>query len=94
MRSLNAYSSGAYIAKITLFVICSIFITSAAVVNAAANAGAEIATAPNTNIDRYIFAIGANNGNKNQVQLRYAESDAESFVKVMQEMGGVPAKCW
>lgn len=106
MRSLNAYSSGAYIAKITLFAICAIFIAAATVnaatVNAAnattasgaavTNAGAEIATAPNTNIDRYIFAIGANNGNKNQVQLRYAESDAESFVKVMQEMGGVPAK--
>ncbi|MCF0224537.1 MAG: caspase family protein [Fibrobacter sp.] len=40
-------------------------------------------------IDRYVFAIGANDGGKDRVKLRYAESDAASFVKVMTEMGGV-----
>lgn len=71
----------------------AIFITTIAVTLMFASyvkaAPTSSSTGANQTIDRYIFAIGANNGGSKQVRLRYAESDAESFVKVMQEMGGV-----
>ena len=51
---------------------------------------ASMVYADNTKIDRYVFAISANNGGSARPMLRYAESDAESFVNVMREMGGVP----
>ena len=40
-------------------------------------------------INRYIVAISANYGGEGRPQLRYAESDARSFAKVLEEMGGV-----
>ncbi|MFA6836688.1 MAG: caspase family protein, partial [Fibrobacteraceae bacterium] len=43
-------------------------------------------------VERYLFAVGANDGGKNRPRLRYAESDAEAFSKVLVEMGGVNAK--
>lgn len=43
-------------------------------------------------VERYLFAVGANDGGKSRPRLRYAESDAEAFSKVLVEMGGVNAK--
>ena len=40
-------------------------------------------------INRYIVAVSANNGGKGRPVLRYAESDAKSFVNVLKDMGGV-----
>ena len=41
-------------------------------------------------IDRYVFAVSANNGGTGRPVLRYAESDARSFANVLSQMGGVP----
>lgn len=51
---------------------------------------ASMVYADNTKIERFVFAISANNGGSARPMLRYAESDAKSFVNVMHEMGGVP----
>ena len=51
--------------------------------HAASNSG-EIA------INRYVFAVSANNGGKGRPVLRYAESDARAFSNVLSQMGGVP----
>lgn len=40
-------------------------------------------------INRYVVAVSANNGGAGRPLLRYAESDARSFAKVLKEMGGV-----
>lgn len=40
-------------------------------------------------VDRYAIYIGSNNGGKEREQLLYASSDAESFKKVMAEVGGI-----
>ncbi len=40
-------------------------------------------------INRYVVAVSANNGGAGRPTLRYAESDARSFAKVLKEMGGV-----
>ena len=40
-------------------------------------------------INRYVVAVSANNGGSGRLMLRYAESDARSFAKVLKEMGGV-----
>ena len=40
-------------------------------------------------INRYVVAVSANNGGAGRPMLRYAESDARSFAKVLREMGGV-----
>ncbi|HUU06771.1 MAG TPA: caspase family protein [Patescibacteria group bacterium] len=42
-----------------------------------------------TAVKRYAVVIGANNGGKKRVRLRYAVSDARSFQRVMGELGGV-----
>ena len=49
---------------------------------------AEAAT-ESARINRYVVAVSANNGGKGRPMLRYAESDARSFAKVLKEMGGV-----
>ena len=49
-----------------------------------ANAATESAR-----INRYVVAVSANNGGSGRPMLRYAESDARSFAKVLKEMGGV-----
>ncbi|MBR5412183.1 MAG: caspase family protein [Fibrobacter sp.] len=41
-------------------------------------------------INRYVFAVSANNGGKGRPVLRYAESDARAFANVLSQMGGVP----
>ena len=40
-------------------------------------------------INRYVVAVSANYGGQGRPVLRYAESDAKSFAKVLGEMGGV-----
>ena len=42
-----------------------------------------------TIIKRYAVIIGANDGGKDRVRLRYAVSDAKSFQSVLEELGGV-----
>lgn len=49
------------------------------------------ANAP-ASIERYVFAISANDGGKDRATLRYAESDAKAFASVLKELGGVPQK--
>lgn len=48
--------------------------------------------AADNSIDRYVFAISANNGGKGRPVLRYAESDAKAFASVLKDMGGVQQK--
>lgn len=63
--------------------VCLVAILAAASnAHAAANSG-EIA------INRYVFAVSANNGGKGRPVLRYAESDARAFANVLSQMGGV-----
>lgn len=63
--------------------VCLVAILAAAGnVHAATNSG-EIA------INRYVFAVSANNGGKGRPVLRYAESDARAFANVLSQMGGV-----
>jgi len=40
-------------------------------------------------IQRYVVAVGANNGGTEMDQLQYALSDAKSFLKVFHDLGGV-----
>lgn len=42
-----------------------------------------------TPIERHVFAVSANNGGNDRPILRYAQTDAKSFVGVLSEMGGV-----
>lgn len=42
-----------------------------------------------TMLRRFVLVAGANDGGKDRVSLRYAVSDAESFVQVLESMGGV-----
>ena len=56
---------------------------------------AQVSAAPNApqasdnRINRYVVAVSANYGGQGRPVLRYAESDAKSFAKVLGEMGGV-----
>ena len=50
------------------------------------------AATENARINRYVIAISANYGGDARPTLRYAETDAKSFAKVLGEMGGVPSK--
>jgi hypothetical protein len=52
----------------------------------AAHAGAP------KSIRRFALIVGANDGGKERVKLRYAESDARSFEKVLLQLGGVRPK--
>ncbi|OWU98741.1 hypothetical protein B7994_12950 [Fibrobacter sp. UWR2] len=47
------------------------------------------AATENARINRYVIAVSANYGGEGRPVLRYAESDARSFAKVLGEMGGV-----
>ncbi|MBQ9227081.1 MAG: caspase family protein [Fibrobacter sp.] len=60
-------------------------ITAIAAINGAAPQG------DNARINRYVVAVSANYGGQGRPVLRYAESDAKSFAKVLGEMGGVQA---
>ena len=57
--------------------------TAIAAINGAAPQG------DNARINRYVVAVSANYGGQGRPVLRYAESDAKSFAKVLGEMGGV-----
>ena len=41
---------------------------------------------------RYLLAVGANNGGGNRETLKYAVSDAQSFSKIMNQLGRIPAE--
>ena len=56
----------------------------------AAASNTHAATSNEIAINRYVFAVSANNGGKERPRLRYAESDARAFANVLSEMGGVP----
>jgi len=40
-------------------------------------------------VERFLLVAGANDGGKDRIKLRYAESDANSFANVLAQMGGV-----
>ncbi|MFA6111672.1 MAG: caspase family protein [Candidatus Latescibacterota bacterium] len=50
---------------------------------------ASAAANAETPIRRFVLAAGANNGGAERELLRYAVSDAEAFVRVFEEMGGL-----
>ena len=52
-------------------------------------AAAGLAQPVEAEVRRLILAAGANNGGVDRELLRYAVSDAEQFVEVLQEMGGL-----
>ena len=67
---------------------CTFFLmavlASASFVHASGESSGSIA------IERYVFAVSANNGGKERPRLRYAETDARAFAEVLSQMGGVP----
>lgn len=67
--------------------ICSLCLLLVLVVAGNAQAAAN---ADEIAINRYVFAVSANNGGKERPRLRYAESDARAFAEVLSQMGGVP----
>lgn len=68
--------------------VCTFFLmavlASASFVHASGESSGSIA------IERYVFAVSANNGGKERPRLRYAETDARAFAEVLSQMGGVP----
>lgn len=50
-----------------------------------------VSAAQEIQINRYVLAVSANYGGEGRPTLRYAASDARSFVNVLKEMGGVQA---
>ena len=58
----------------------------------------QVSAAPNAvqandnRINRYVVAVSANYGGEGRPVLRYAETDAKSFAKVLREMGGVQSQ--
>lgn len=51
----------------------------------------SVSAAQEIQINRYVLAVSANYGGEGRPTLRYAASDARSFVNVLKEMGGVQA---
>ncbi|MCJ7581122.1 MAG: caspase family protein [Candidatus Aminicenantes bacterium] len=49
----------------------------------------DVQTVDPSIIQRYVFAVGANNGGVEREQLQYALSDAKSFLQVFNDLGGV-----
>lgn len=79
-------------ASITLQVISLIaLLVFAAVTNTNAAINGATPQGDNARINRYVVAVSANYGGQGRPVLRYAESDAKSFAKVLGEMGGVQA---
>jgi len=52
-------------------------------------ASADGSGVASTTVRRFALIIGANDGGKGRVVLRYAHSDAESMAKVLRELGGI-----
>ena len=48
-------------------------------------------TRDNAQIRRFALVVGANHGGADRVTLRYANTDAQNFARVLQELGGVAA---
>ena len=65
------------------------FILALLLLAANANAANVTNATESARINRYVIAVSANNGGSGRPMLRYAESDARSFAKVLKEMGGV-----
>lgn len=51
-----------------------------------------VAQAPPPTLRRFALVVGANDGGKERVTLRYANSDARAMSKVLTQLGGVDAK--
>lgn len=66
-------------------------LVTAALVCSGIAASAETATAETKRLRRFALVVGANNGGKARVKLRYAGTDARSFAKVVTQLGGVAA---
>lgn len=106
IEKLDASITLQVISLIALLVFAAVTNTNAAMTGAGLS-GAEVAgingavvntgingAAPqgdNARINRYVVAVSANFGGQGRPVLRYAESDAKSFAKVLGEMGGVQA---
>lgn len=106
IEKLDASITLQVISLIALLVFAAVTNANAAMTGAGLN-GAEVAgingitaiagingAAPqgdNARINRYVVAVSANYGGQGRPVLRYAESDAKSFAKVLGEMGGVQA---
>lgn len=105
IEKLDASITLQVISLIALLVFAAVTNTNAAMTGAGLN-GAEVAgingitaiaglngaaQADNARINRYVVAVSANYGGQGRPVLRYAESDAKSFAKVLGEMGGVQA---
>lgn len=104
IEKLDASITLQVISLIALLVFAAVTNTNAAMTGAGLS-GAEVAgingavvntgingAAPqgdNARINRYVVAVSANFGGQGRPVLRYAESDAKSFAKVLGEMGGV-----
>ncbi|MBR2898437.1 MAG: caspase family protein [Fibrobacter sp.] len=54
-------------------------------------AASSVSATQEIQINRYVLAVSANYGGEGRPTLRYAASDARSFVNVLKEMGGVQA---
>lgn len=105
IEKLDASITLQVISLIALLVFAAVTNTNAAMTGAGLS-GAEVAgingitaiagingaaQADNARINRYVVAVSANFGGQGRPVLRYAESDAKSFAKVLGEMGGVQA---
>ena len=105
IEKLDASITLQVISLIALLVFAAVTNTNAAMTGAGLS-GAEVAgingitaiagingaaQADNARINRYVVAVSANYGGQDRPVLRYAESDAKSFAKVLGEMGGVQA---
>ena len=73
----------------TSIVLQVISLVALLVFAAASNTSAATAQANDNRINRYVIAVSANHGGQGRPVLRYAETDAKSFAKVLREMGGV-----
>jgi hypothetical protein len=67
--------------------VLSICIVTALVISVPASGRAE--TGSSLPIRRFALIVGSNDGGKERIRLQYASSDADSFSRVMMEMGGV-----
>jgi len=105
IEKLDASITLHIISLIALLVFAAVTNTNAAMTGAGLS-GAEVASingitaiagingaaqGDNARINRYVVAVSANYGGQGRPVLRYAESDAKSFAKVLGEMGGVQA---
>lgn len=89
IEKLDASITLQVISLIALLVFAAVTNTNAAMTGAGLSGAAP--QGDNARINRYVVAVSANFGGQGRPVLRYAESDAKSFAKVLGEMGGVQA---